>query len=91
MQLVRPAGTVYGGAEAVFRAQAYVPEHRWTLAAYRHVPGIRFLSEVAYRVVADHRGFFSKLTQLAWGRNPEPSSYVLSRWVCSFGYSAWSM
>ena len=39
------------------------------------------MSEAAYRLVADHRGFFSRLTRLAWGRDPEPSSYVLSRWV----------
>ena len=51
------------------------------LAVYRHLPGARPVSEAAYRLVADHRGFFSKLTRLAWGRDPEPSSYVLSRWV----------
>ena len=39
------------------------------------------MSKVAYRLVAGHREFFSKLTRLAWGRDPEPSSYVLSRWV----------
>ena len=81
VQLVTPEGAVYGGAEAVFRTLAYVPEHRWMLAVYRHLPGARPVSEAAYRMVADHRGFFSKLTQLAWGRDPEPSSYVLSRWV----------
>ena len=81
MQLLTPEGAVYGGAEAVFRTLAYVPEHRWMLAAYRHVPGARFLSEAAYKLVANHREFFSKLTRLALGRYPEPSSYVLSRWV----------
>jgi hypothetical protein len=39
------------------------------------------VSKAAYRLVAGHREFFSKLTRLAWGRDPEPSSYVLSRWV----------
>ena len=81
VQLVTPEGAAYGGAEAVFRTLACVPEHRWMLAAYRHVPGARLVSETAYRLVADHREFFSKLTQLAWGRDLEPSSYVLSRWV----------
>lgn len=81
IQLVTPEGVVYGGAEAVFRALAFVPEHQWMLAAYRHVPGTRLVSEAFYRLVADHREFFSKLTQLAIGRNPEPSSYVLTRWV----------
>jgi predicted DCC family thiol-disulfide oxidoreductase YuxK len=80
MQLVTREG-VYSGAEAVFRTLAYAPEHRWMLAVYCHLPGGRLLSEAVYRMVANHRRFFSKLTQLAWGRNPEPSSYVLSRWV----------
>src|ERR1700739_4414204 len=54
MPLLTPEGAVYDGAEAVFRTLAYVPEHRWMLAAYRHLPGARSASEVAYRVVADH-------------------------------------
>jgi lipase maturation factor 1 len=81
MQFLTPEGAVYAGAEAVFRTLAYVPEHRWMLAAYRRVPGARFVSEAAYKLVADHRDFFSKLTRIALGRHPEPSSYVLSRWV----------
>ena len=44
-------------------------------------PGARQASEAAYRFVADHRGFFSKILTFAWGRDPEPSSYVLSRWI----------
>jgi lipase maturation factor 1 len=81
VQLVTPEGAVYGGAEAVFRMLACAPEHRWMLAVYRHLPGARPVSEAAYRLVADNRGFFSKLTRLAGGRDAAPSSYVLSRWV----------
>ena len=81
VQLVTPEGAVYGGAEAVFRTLAYAPERRWMLAVYRHLPGARPVSEAAYRLVAAIAGFFSKLTRLAWGRDPQPSSYVLSRWV----------
>jgi predicted DCC family thiol-disulfide oxidoreductase YuxK len=81
VQLVTPDGIVYSGAEAIFRALAYVPERRWMLAAYRHVPGARFVSEAGYRFVADHRGLFSKLTHIVVGPNPEPPSYVLTRWV----------
>ena len=80
MQLVTPEGTVHGGAEAFFRMLAYIPEYRWMLSVYR-VPGARLLSEAAYRLVADHRVFFSKLTRLGWGSNPQPSTYVLSRWI----------
>src|ERR1035437_3158627 len=81
VQLVTPEGAVYSGAEAVFRTQAYAPGLRWMLAVYRYLPGARPVSEAAYRLVADHREFFLKLTRLVWGRDPEPSSYVLSRWV----------
>jgi hypothetical protein len=81
VQLVTPEGMVYGGAEAVFRILAYAPGRRWMLAVYRYLPGARPVSEAAYRLVADHREFFLKLTRLFWGRDPEPSSYVLSRWV----------
>jgi predicted DCC family thiol-disulfide oxidoreductase YuxK len=80
-QLVTTSGAIYAGAEAIFRMLAYVPEHRWMLATYLHLPGARLVSEAAYRLVADHRQFFSKLTRLALGRDPEPSSYVLNRWV----------
>ena len=81
MQLVTPTGEVYGGAEAVFRTLAYAPERRWMLGFYDRVPGARFVSEAAYRVVERHRGFFSRLTRLGWGRSPEPPTYILSRWV----------
>ena len=80
VQLVTPKGEVYGGAEAVFRTLAYAPERRWMLGFYRRVPGAQFVSEAAYRLVERHRGFFSWLTRLGWGRDPEPPSYVLSRW-----------
>src|SRR5438477_2257367 len=66
VQLVWPDGKVYQGAEAVFRALAMVPEHRWPLAAYEHVPGVRPASEFLYRLVAGHRNFFSHLTHLFW-------------------------
>jgi lipase maturation factor 1 len=43
--------------------------------------GARPVHEAAHRVITDLRGFFSKLIRLARGRDPQPSSYVLSRWV----------
>jgi predicted DCC family thiol-disulfide oxidoreductase YuxK len=81
VQLVMPEGMVYGGAEAVFRTLVYFPGRRWMLAVYRYLPGARPASEAAYRLVADHREFFFKFARLALGSDPEPSSYVLSRWV----------
>jgi lipase maturation factor 1 len=39
------------------------------------------LRETAYRVAADLRAFFSQLIGHVWGRDPQPSSYVLGSWV----------
>ncbi|HEY6291765.1 MAG TPA: lipase maturation factor family protein [Terriglobia bacterium] len=81
VQLITPEGAIYAGAEAVFRTLAYVPGHGWQLAVYRHLPGARAATEAGYRLVAAHRDLFARLTTLAWDRDPEPSSFVLSRWV----------
>jgi len=81
VQLITPEGAIYAGAKAVFGTLAYVPGHRWPLAFYRHLPGARAATEAAYRLVAAHRDLFAWLTTLAWGRDPEPSAFLLSRWV----------
>jgi lipase maturation factor 1 len=81
VQLVTPEGPIYSGAEAIFRTLAYAPQHRWKLGAYRDLPGARPACEWAYSLVAAHRSFFSKLTRLAMGRDPEPPSYIFSQWL----------
>lgn len=81
VQLITPEGTVYAGAEAVFRTLAYAPGRGWALAVYEHLPGARLVTESTYRLIAAHRNFFSGLTWFLWGRDPEPSSYLISRWL----------
>jgi lipase maturation factor 1 len=81
VQLVTPQGEVFSGAEAVFRVLAFAPEERWKLGLYRRLPGFRPISEWTYARIAAHRPFFSKLATFSIGRNPEPASYNLSRWV----------
>ncbi len=81
VQLVMPNGEVYAGAEAVFRVLAYAPEERWKLGLYRHLPGFRPLADWIYTRIAAHRPFFSWLASFSIGRDPEPASYELSRWV----------
>lgn len=49
----------------------------WT---YLHLPGLAFLSEWAYRVVAHQRDFFYKVTQLLWGEHIERLSFSISHW-----------
>ncbi len=81
VQLVEPDGGVYGGAEAVFRALALNPHEGWLLDWYEHSPVFAHASEWGYRLVARHRGFFSGVTRLGWGRHLDPPTHNLVRWV----------
>jgi predicted DCC family thiol-disulfide oxidoreductase YuxK len=67
--LIEPGGRISVGAEAVFRSLAAVPGRRgWGWWAYRRVPGFAAASESAYRFVAAHRMFMSRMTQFLRGR-----------------------
>ena len=81
VHLIEPFGQVSTGAHAVFRALALGARKRWPLWVYRHVPGVRFSCEATYTFVANHRSAFSFLTQLLWGRDRGPPSYILVRWT----------
>ena len=81
VHLIESSGTVYGGAEAVFRALAHHPHEGWLLDWYEHSLVFAHASEWGYRLVARHRGFFSALTRMAWGRHLEPPTRNLVRWV----------
>src|SRR5206468_1330334 len=53
----------------------------WPIWAYRNIPGVARVTEASYRIVARHRMFFSFLTRLLWGRDPQPAKYVGVRWI----------
>jgi predicted DCC family thiol-disulfide oxidoreductase YuxK len=74
VQLIEPDGSVSAGAEAIVRTVREVRGLGWLLGAYRHVPGVAWASERAYRFVADHRPMFSRLTRWLFGTAPEPPS-----------------
>jgi predicted DCC family thiol-disulfide oxidoreductase YuxK len=80
VHLVEPGGRVSRGAEAVFRALA-VGERTLPLAAYRRLPGLAAVSEWAYRLVAAHRSFFSRLVDLLIGDLAGPPGFRLARFV----------
>ncbi len=63
VQLIEPDGSVYEGAEAVFRTLAYNPNYGWPLWLYRRVPGVAMVAEFLYRFVARRRAAFNRLTQ----------------------------
>jgi predicted DCC family thiol-disulfide oxidoreductase YuxK len=90
VHLIEPDGRVSDGAEAVFRLLSVggpdlgVARRTWSrvaLVAYDHIPGARAISERAYRLVADHRPLFARLTTLCWGRVTRRPTYALASWV----------
>ena len=72
VQMVEPDGVVSEGAEAVLRLLG-CGGPRWPLAAYRRVPGVRALSELAYRLVARNRRLAFRLTNLLPGAGDGPT------------------
>lgn len=48
------------GAHAVFKVLAFDPRSNWYLKCYKYVPLFAPISEFFYRLVANHRLFFSK-------------------------------
>ncbi len=78
VQLVLPSGEVFEGARAAFGALAQAPRRRWLLAAYQSVPGFAPAAELAYRLIARHRGAASAATRLLWGARTEKPEYHVS-------------
>lgn len=81
VHLVETDGSVYRGAEAVFRALGYHAEERWLLDFYEFSPGFARVSERAYGFIAKHRSFFSILTRFAFGERIERPTYFKVRGV----------
>ena len=77
--LIEPDGTVYSGAEAVFRALAHCPDHQWSWRTYQNSSAFAKCTERVYEFVAGHRLFFSRMTRWFWGRHVERPSYLLTR------------
>ena len=80
VHLIEPSGEVTRGAEAVFRARA-LSGKRWALACYRKLPAFAPATELAYRLIAEHRNAAALATRLVWGNDPGPSTYARSTWI----------
>jgi len=78
VQLIATDGSVASGAEACFRVLHQVPGKRHWLWLYQGFPGFAFLSEAAYRAIANRRPFFARLSRIMWGPDAEPVSYDLT-------------
>ncbi len=70
----------FSGAEAVFRTLA-LGGKTGPLFFYQKIPLFKSFSEGAYRLIASHRGFFSRITRLLWGHHLENPQYAFSSWV----------
>jgi predicted DCC family thiol-disulfide oxidoreductase YuxK len=81
VHLIEPDGRRSRGAEAVFRALAHAPRGVAWLWAYRTIPGFAGLSEGCYRLVAEHRPFFSRLTAWIWGAHVSPPGEAVTCWL----------
>lgn len=79
VQFVETDCSVYRGAEAVFRSLAHKEHYGWLLNFYQDFPIFRAITERSYRLVANHRTFFSYATRLLWGRHVERPSYIFVR------------
>jgi predicted DCC family thiol-disulfide oxidoreductase YuxK len=62
VQLIETDGEVFFGAEAVFLSLAKNPRWQWPLRWHKKSRAFAKLSEAAYRFVARHRSFFSRLS-----------------------------
>ena len=81
VQLIETDGSVYSGAEAVFRTLAHNPNRQWPSRIYEKSPAFADVTEWAYGLVAENRKFFSRLTRWFWGRHVEQPTYFLTRWI----------
>lgn len=77
--LVAPDGSVFTGAEAVYRSLAWRSSKKWLARSYDVVPGFAAISEFAYGIVARHRPAASAVTRILWGKDVRPPTYFWAR------------
>lgn len=59
VQFILDDGQVYSGAEAIFRAL----DNGMLIWFYEKLPGFAKITEIVYRLVAENRSFFSRITR----------------------------
>src|SRR5947207_13406942 len=70
-------GSVFFGAEAVFRSLRSRSSKKWLAWSYENVPGFAAVSESFYRIIASNRRFASAITRLLWGNDVRPPAYFV--------------
>ncbi|MBI2338947.1 MAG: lipase maturation factor family protein [Deltaproteobacteria bacterium] len=85
--LVEPNGAITTGAEAALKALALGSRRgpgdggRILYWFYRRLPGFKTIAEKFYSFIASHRMAASRISNLLWGKNLEPSTYRCSIWI----------
>jgi predicted DCC family thiol-disulfide oxidoreductase YuxK len=79
--LVEEGDQVSHGAEAVFRLHHYAPGFRIGKFCYHSIPGFSSLADTGYAWISSRRRICWKVVRLLWGRDPQPVTWVLSRWI----------
>lgn len=77
VQLILENGAVLSGAEAVLRTL----NNSLLLWCYYYLPGFAKVAETVYRLIAQHRPFFSAMTRWLWGPHTERTTLCFSRWL----------
>jgi predicted DCC family thiol-disulfide oxidoreductase YuxK len=72
-------GEVFSAAEAVYRSLRFRSSRKWLAWSYDHVPGFAAVSEIAYKLIAHHRGLGSAITRWLWGSDVRPPTYFTAR------------
>jgi len=72
-------GSVFSGAEAVFRSLQCRSSKKWLAWSYYHVPGFAPVSESLYKIISLNRRLASAITRLLWGENVRPPTYFIAR------------
>ena len=76
---IEPDGKAFFAAEAVYRSLRCRSSRKWLAWSYDHVPGFAAVSELAYKLIARHRGIGSAVTRLLWGEDVRPPTYFWAR------------
>jgi predicted DCC family thiol-disulfide oxidoreductase YuxK len=76
---IEPDGKAFFAAEAVYRSLRYRSSWRWLAWSYDRLPGFAAASELAYKLIARHRGVASAVTRLLWGNDVRPPTYSWAR------------
>ena len=79
IHLMHPEGHHTKGAHAVFELMNLVDLRTWPLVLYRYLLPFKWICDVLYCLVSNHRSGANVLAKMAWGPLEIPSTTLLTR------------